>query len=189
MSLWVPPKVTAELLEERRRREAVTLNALRAENEWEQVKHWNKELARVEPNLKLVYCPDPAPVDAAAAGAKPGRWHIVRFNPGSPINFILLETPEGDYAEPGSWMFDLLRKSDLWNAQVQRERESLRRRAEDAKRRAEANFRQARDEEMADAIRAHTRTQISMNRSTPWSQNATGARAAKAHAKSRRKAA
>lgn len=188
MSLWVPPKVTAELLEERRRREAVTLNALRAENEWEQVKHWNKELARVEPNLKLVYCPDPAPVDAAAAGAKPGRWHIVRFNVGAPISFILLETPDGEFAEPGSWMFDLLAKSDLWSAQVQRERAALARRAEDAKRRSEEAFRQARDAEMVEAIKAVTRTQVSMNRSTPWSQNANGQRAAKANAK-RRKAA
>lgn len=185
--LFVPPKVAAELVEERRRREAAALDVLRSENQWEQVKHWNRELERVEPNLKLVYCPDPAPVDAVGSGAKPGRWHIVRLNPGAPISFICLETPDGGYREPGGWMFDLLREGDLWNEQVARRREELKRRAEDAKRRDEQRRREERDAEVIEAYQAATRTQVSMNRDVAWSQNASGQRAARAYRRDKRR--
>lgn len=185
-TLFVPPAVAAELVEERRRREAATLNVLREEAVYD---HWNKELRQIEPNLQLVWCPDPAPVDAAAAGAKPGRWHIVRHNPAAPMTFITLEGPDGSYREPGGWMLDKLREGDLWNAQVARDREALKRRTEDARRREEARLREERDNEVIEAYKAATRTQVSMNRDVAWSQNASGQRAARAARAAKKKAA
>jgi hypothetical protein len=34
------------------------------------------KLDRIVPGARLLYCPDPAPPDAVADGATPGRWHL-----------------------------------------------------------------------------------------------------------------
>lgn len=174
--LLLPSATARELLAERERREAEATQALREEEQWGWVQEFNRHLKSIEPYLKLVFCPDPAPLDAAAAGAQPGRWHVVRFNPGAPISFIVLQNPDGSYREPGSWVFDRIRQSDLWNDQVNRERDALIRRAEEAKERQIQADRAARDEDMVERVRAVTRTQVSMNRDTPWAQNAAGRR-------------
>src|SRR3954464_1893824 len=77
MSLWVPPKLSRELTEERHRRETMALNGLQADalDNWR--REFNRDLERIQPGMKLVWCPDPAPTEAVVMGARPGRWGII----------------------------------------------------------------------------------------------------------------
>lgn len=175
--LFVPPKVVAALQEERQRREAQALDALRAEHRWGWVKEFNHELDRVVPGMKLVWCPDPAPLDAVACGAHPARWNLIwpGFH-GGPLSVLALEDGDGGYREPGAWVFDMLARSDLWDSRVQRDQRRIRREAEVARARREERERAERDQDVLDRWLAASRTQVSMNRDVPWSQNAAGVR-------------
>lgn len=136
--------------------------------------HWNPELARIDPDLSLIR----AKHGAQAPGLKPGFWHLMRSTPGAPINLIPLEGPGGEFREPGSWMFDMIRSSDLWDGRVTRDRERKLAAAEDAKRRARLAEREARQGEILERWQAASRAQVSMNRDTPWSQSHAGKRGA-----------
>lgn len=178
MSLWVPPAASRELREETRRREAEALHGLRLDHQEEYRKEFNRDLERVWPGMRLVWCTDPAPVDAVAMGARPGRWGILMpSQTGGPGSVKPLVGPDGEsYAEPGAWVFDMLREQDWWNPEVRRERERVQEELKRAKRKREQQEHEARVEEALERYMAGTRTQVSMNRSTPWAQNASGYR-------------
>lgn len=177
MSLFLPPKVGRELMEERRRREAVALESMRRQG-W--MKEFDAELDRIVPGMVIVPCPDPAPLDAAAMGFAPGRWNLVwpGYN-GGPANVLPLEDDDGGYREPGSWVFDMLARADMWNERAMRDQRRIKREAEEAKARRLERERAERDQEVLERYAAVSRTQVSMNRSAPWSQNSAGRRGAK----------
>lgn len=80
---------------------------------------FNKELAQIDPDLQLVWAPE----NVTAPGLEPGRFHILRRNaPPTPPLLIPLETEKGEFKEPGSWMYDMLRKADLWSNRAQADR-------------------------------------------------------------------
>jgi hypothetical protein len=192
--LVLPPRLTRQLERERVEREAVTLAALRgdAQDQWR--REFNAQLERVVHGMKLMWCPDPAPVDAVAQGAFPGRWNLVwpGFN-GGPLAVLPLvltaDGPrlggEGEFVEPGSWVFDHLAESDMWSERVMRERRRIKREAEEAKRRREETERREFNLECLEAWKAVSRTQVSMNTDTPWGQNARGAALARGEARKR----
>jgi hypothetical protein len=66
-------------------------------------------------------CPDPAPVDATAIGARPGRYGLLFPSVmGGPVNVIRFSGPNDEFVEPGSWVFDMLRAHDWQNVDVMR---------------------------------------------------------------------
>lgn len=152
------------------------MQAITTEDQQHWVDDFNRELARIEPGLRLVWCPDPAPVDAVATGAKPGRWHVMRPNPGAPISLLPIVMPDGGFRQPDSSVFEELRKSDLWSSVNAEERRRARLRAEDARVRREQREREDRAQDALERWKAVSRAQVSMSRDTPWSQNAAGAR-------------
>lgn len=175
---WVPPKVSEELLEERRQREAQASLALASDMGYEWKKAFDADLQRVDPYLQLVWCPDPAPIEAAALGGKPGRWHIARHNPGAPMSLIPLIGENGEYREPGSWVFDHLKRSDLWDDRVSRHRQKMFDKLEREKENRVAREREERREELMERVAAARETRVSFNGDTPWSQNVAGRRGA-----------
>jgi hypothetical protein len=193
MSLWVPPKVSRELQEESRRREAEATKHL-LKQEW--MDKFNYELGRIVEGMQIFGVPDPAPLDLVAQGGMPGYWHLAWPSyHGGPLNIQpLVVDPvtgqprvggEGDRAEPGSWLFDWVARNDLWSDRVVRERKRIREEAERARAR---RLEQERADDVADILeryKAVSRTQVSMSRGVPWSQNHAGARAAKAASKER----
>lgn len=178
--MWTPPKVTRELIAERQQRESLALQALKAERDQSFQEEFNRELERVWPGMRLLWCPDPAPVDAVAMGARPGRWCILMpSQTGGPGSVKPLLGPSEEYVEPGSWVFDMLREQDWWNPEVRRERERVQAELARAKDKREAREREERMELMMDHVNANARTFVSMNRDTPWSQNVRGRRGVK----------
>ena len=176
-SMWVPPTVTAELHEETARREAQAIQGLVDESRWKWVRDFNRDLERVWPGMRLVWCPDPAPLDAVVMGAKPGRWGILMPSQTGGPGSVKPLLGEGDsFVEPGAWVFDMLREQDWWNPEVRRERARAQREAEQAAERRKAEERRQRDEEVMERFLAVSRAFVSMDRSTPWTQNHQGSK-------------
>lgn len=170
--LWVPPSVSREHREQTERHKAEVIEAAMrdATCDW-----WDRELQKLDPALTLIK----AHPDAEVPGLKPGYWHIVRDCTPAPPALLPLVGDDGEYVEPTSRIFDLLRAGDLQNPRAIEDR---RRKDEINERRKQAEEQQGHEdrvEEMMDRWRAATQTRVSMNQDTPWSQNVAGRRGAK----------
>lgn len=174
---WAPPKVSHQLREETVRREAHAFLGLVTDDGSDWWRDWNRDLESVCPGMRLVWCPDPAPLDAVAIGARPGRWGIlVPSMHGGPVSVKAFAGPNDERLEPGSWVFDMLREQDWQDPRVLRDRA---RAQEEADRRAEKRReeeRRERDEDVLERWLAVSRASVSMNTSVPWAQNAAGFR-------------
>lgn len=175
-NIFLPPRVSQELLNERAAREAKAMQAIQTQDDQAWVDDFNRELKRIDDHLQLVWCPDPAPIDAVAAGATPGRFHVARHNPGAPISLMVIETPDGEFRQPDSAVFEQLRKADLWSSTNAQERKRIKRDLELARERRETHEREERAAQALEMWKAVSRTQVSMNRSVPWTQNHAGGR-------------
>jgi hypothetical protein len=176
--LFVPPSVAQDLQNETARRTAEALKAVRAEHTARWVAEFNRELQNIDSHLKLVWAPDPLPVDAVGSGARPGRWHVMRHNPGTVPSFLCIED-NGEYVDPDSRVFERLRSLDWWNAEVNRDRRRVQAELERARERREAEERKQMDDQVIERYKALNTASVSMNRSTPWTQNRAGKRGAK----------
>jgi hypothetical protein len=111
--LWTPPAVSQELREETAQRKGEALKALRDEAQWKWVAEFNRDLEAVWPGMRLLWCPDPAPVEAVAMGARPGRWGILMpSQTGGPGSVKPIIGPDGEFVDPSanaSAIFDQLR--------------------------------------------------------------------------------
>lgn len=189
--LFIPPRVAHELEQETQRRQTSALGVLERAAV---CKEFDPDLQRIDPDLSMVFCPEITPqdrakggpiLDAVAAGARPGRYNVMRQAPGAPWTFKPITGPNGEFVEPTSRVFEMLKEQDWWDPAVRHVREQREQRLEDARRRREENERRERDEVAWEHWQAVSRTQVSMNRSTPWSQNHAGQRAAKGAARRR----
>jgi len=173
--LFVPPKVAYELQQETLRREAEGLRELQVEAKEKWRLEFEAELQRIDHRLfGPVWCPDPAPLDAVVMGAQPGRWHVGRWNEGAPATLLPIQGPNGEYMEPTSRVFEQLKAMDWWDDRVMRDKRKRERQMEEARIAREERERKEFDEEMYERYMAVSRTQVSMNRDTPWTQNAAG---------------
>ena len=137
--------------------------------------YWDAELKKIDEDLFMIKAAD----DATAAGLKPGYYHVIRRIAGGPPAILPIVGDEGEFVEPTSRLFDVLREGDLQNprameARRRRDEEAARRRARDKQRGHEERV-----SEMMDRWRAANQTSVSMSRDTPWSQNVAGRKGAK----------
>lgn len=126
-------------------------------------------LKRIDPLLHLVYWD----TDRPDLPFRRGYWYVIRDNPGGIPSWVEINA-DGAPIEPTSRIFDRLAQGGLWNADTVR-----RSKAAELERLAQAEADRLRaDEERTEHLRelvlAATRTQVSMNRSTPWAQNHAG---------------
>jgi hypothetical protein len=182
--LVLPPRLTRKLEQERAEREAVALAALQGDSRDQWRREFNAQLERVVHGMKLMWCPDPAPLDAVAQGAHPGRWNLVWPGySGGPLTVQPLVLRRRGAAHRrrrrvrGARVLGVrpARRVDMWDERVMRERRRIKQEAEEAKRRREEQERRDFDLECLEAWKAVSRTQVSMNTDTAWGQNARGA--------------
>lgn len=164
-------------MEQRRVREADIVLRARTDSLCEE---FNRELKRMDPYLEMIFIGD----DAMVQGAVPNRYHLSRKSPDAPATLIAITDEHGGFVEPGSAIFAKLAEGDLWSARSRRERQRAVEEAERARDRKKAREDEARRGELLERYNAAFRTQVSMNRSTPWTQNnSANARRARAQAK------
>jgi hypothetical protein len=180
--LWTPPAVADRLREETAQREGQAQEGLKDEA-WAWVEDFNRDLEQIIPGMRLKWCPDPAPVDAVAMGARPGRWGILipGIN-GGPASVNPIVGPDGCFVDPSlnaSAIFESLRAMDWWNPQVKRDRERAKDELRKATEKRKQDERDQMTEDIVETYLAKTRAFVSMNRDTPWSQNAAGRKGVK----------
>jgi hypothetical protein len=134
---------------------------------------FTRELRKIDVYLEMVYWPLRNP---ELPGFVPGCYHVVRHNPTAAGSVEALTGPDGGYMEPGSWVFEMVRRSDMWNVEAERDRARIVARAVAARDRARQREIEDRREELRDRVNAVTRTSVSMT-DVPWSQNSAGRRA------------
>lgn len=132
--------------------------------------HWQPVLADIDPLLRLWRAHE----NAHAAGVLPGYYHLVRLNEGAPMWLMPLMGPQHEFVEPTDAMLRGLRRADLQNPRVLRDRALAARREETAKERAEARDDEDRLAEAWQRVQAIRRTQVLMSPDIPWAQNAAG---------------
>lgn len=167
MALWMPSGVSRELHESNRQFSAELIAEARRDAI---LQFWTKELKQLDPYLELVQAKEDATY------MRPGFYHILRHNPGAPPTFMCVEGPNGEFMEPNSGIFDLLRRRDMWSAEASHDRKRMMQAAEAAEARRKEREREARMEELEERWKAATRAQVSMSRDVRWSQNVAGAR-------------
>lgn len=172
MTLWVP-KATRAQIEDRLQFEQELRDRM-VRQHLERVKgildQFNYELKRIDPKLEMVRAGE----DTHGTPLKPGYYHVVRWNDSAPPSVITIEGEHGEFVEPTSRVFERLALGDLWdpnNMRLLRQRERLAQQAAEKQKIADREERQA---ELVERWNAGTRTQISMNRETPWAQNHAG---------------
>lgn len=116
---------------------------------------WNEELKRIDYDLSLVLVGDDE--HARRYGLVPGCWHLKKRIPGGTDEYMPLVGPNGEYREPGGWIFEALNASDMWNPRVHRSRQEAKRKLREARRRAKELEREQRQDEMKLAARAAKR--------------------------------
>lgn len=134
--------------------------------------YWTRELQKIDPRLMMIKAKDSTTVP----GMKPGFFHVLRVNEGAPPSLIPLETPDGEFKEPDSSVFDLLRRNDLWNREAVHDRKRMTREAVDAERRRREREQNARAEELRERVKAMMSTSVSMTNARPWAQTAKARR-------------
>lgn len=181
MSIWTPPAVSRDLRGETDQRQVEALKALRDEAQWSWVEEFNRDLHNVYPGMKLLWCPDPAPVEAVAMGARPGRWGILMPSvKGGPVSVKPILGPNDEFVDPScnaSAIFESLRQGDWWSPEAKRERERAQAEAKRMKKRREQQERDDFNQEVLEHYLAKSRAFVSM--SGPWAQNQSGRKAIK----------
>ena len=149
----------------------------------DEVKHWTRELKRVDENLELVWFPE----NATHPAIVPGRFHIVEQRPlPTPPNVLPLvagcangNPDDQGYIEPGSWMFEWLKANDHWSERTKRQREEANEKAETARKRAIEREKEEMAIEIDERVKALLNPGVSMSKSANrgWSRRASARRA------------
>lgn len=175
--LWVPdhikprrdPKVSKQHAEGTRAWEQQVLSCMHMTGPVQD--HWNPELQKIDPNMRLAQAYD----RAECVGVMPGFWHFMRLrNPArhEMLMIVPLRNPvDNGFIEPSSAMLEALRMCDLQNDRAVEARIINDRRAAASAERAKENEVEERRDEGRERYLAASRTQILTSTDVPWSQN------------------
>jgi hypothetical protein len=171
MSLYLPPWVV-----ERRRREfeAAIWRNVTAQDPLAQ--KYTVLLQRIGPGLAIVKAHDTIHDDVPL---RPGFYHFLQKPDDAPLQVTALESGDGGFAEPGGWIFDALARGNLRERRVRDRLEQRDRAEQDEIVRERERRNEDRRQHLKEAVNAAVRTQVSMSRDRPWSQNVAGRRGAK----------
>lgn len=174
MSLWVPPSAR----DDRENRAWAYGREREVDRELgrqlSHVRDLERRLQDIDPQLSLVL----AQPNAQHPDLLPGRWHLIRDNSdrGELPTVIQIAGPNGEYEEPSHAAVDNLLKADLWRGDAKEQRKRIQAYELAQREKVRAAQEEERRHEIAERIRSATETQISLNRSSPWSQNVSGRR-------------
>jgi len=124
--------------------------------------HYNPMLKRIDERLELVKAHERV---AEGSPMKAGYYHILLHAPGHPTTVLPLEYDNGEYREPGSWMFPFLEEQDMWNDRARRASRNRQERIRDAGARERERESQERVAEYNERWKSANSTQILVKRS------------------------
>lgn len=163
--MWLPESTRSELARDQKAIAEMTLID-------EACKHFTAELRQIDPDLELVKASN----NANVPGLLPGYWHILHKGP--PVDLHALQGPNGEFREPGSWMYQWLLEQDGWNDRTKKINRERAEKAESAKQRELNREREDRIEEMNERWYHATHESISFSPTKrPWAARAGARRA------------
>jgi len=124
--------------------------------------HYNQELRRIDPRLELVRAKDQV---EEGSPMKPGYYHILLHAPGHPTTILPCEYDNGEYREPGSWMYPYLEEQDMWNDRARRASRNRQERIREAAARERERESQDRIADYNERWKSANSTQILVKRS------------------------
>lgn len=131
----------------------------------DELAEYNRELKQIDERLELIWAPESVTNPALV----PGRFHVLRRNPPpAPPGLYPLQHQDGSFREPGSWMYDWLRRNDMWNDRAQAERERIVRDLERAKQKRREQEREEIAWEIDQRLRAKESPSVLFSTAAPW---------------------
>lgn len=182
--LYVPAKTAREIEKEKWAEQRARWRAVLSELfdfDDPVCQEWNPRLRDIDPLLRLGRARGRVQVPEFG-WVRAGFYHWVRDNDetgAAPTISQPITTTDDQFREPDSGVLEELRQSDLRHPLVWAELMERRGRAERAEEEWLAAEREERQAEIVDRFLAATRTQVSLNRDVPWSQNHAGRRGAR----------
>jgi hypothetical protein len=165
--LYLPPEVAAA-----RRREFAQEIDKRCDLADPLARHFTKLLQQINPRLMMVRARE---LIAPGTPLIPGYYHLLCANDDAPLS-VFAVNENGAYCEPDSRVFERLAAGDLHDPRTMRRYRDMQREAQRADERDAQRADEERREHVRDLVNAATRTQISTDRTRPWTQNASGRR-------------
>lgn len=154
--LWAPPGVGVEA----RADEAELMQQVFEEQYVRAM--YEPDLKAIDPNLELRKAQNTV---TPGNGLKAGYWHIIRHEPGFVSYVTPLEWADGSPREPGSWMFEMMAREDMWSNRSRREVAERNRKLMEAREREERREAQDRAGEFDERWKSANSTQILVPRS------------------------
>jgi hypothetical protein len=136
------------------------------------VEEFNKALREIDPYLELVWVGEKADFP----GLIPGRWHVVRRNPGAPDDYKPIVGPDDEYMDPHSGVFEQLARDDMWRGDAKERRYKLRCQEQAARQRQRDREAEDRRLEFAERLKALTNPGVSFAEAGKWKYRAAARR-------------
>lgn len=171
--LFLPPKVHASLLEERRQFAADLFNVTYVDDT---CVRWNRELRRLDERLSMRRAYD-TPV--LGMPLEPGLYHLIRDCENAPPSVTPVRGPDGGFTEPPGGLLEQLKGMDMQNPNVVRMRARIQALEAERVERHKEELREERIDETLERWKAASETRVSFNPDAPWSQGVAGRRGAK----------
>lgn len=124
--------------------------------------HWNRELRRIDPRLRMVKAHDRV---AEGSPLKAGYYHVVLDAPGHPSTVMPVEYDDGSFRELGSHVFTMLEENDMWNDRAVRASRNRQQRLREASERQRQRESEDRAAHFNERWKSANRTQIHVKRS------------------------
>lgn len=128
------------------------------EAEAEKLNYFNYELAKIDPDLKVVM----AKPGADHPDIKPGYYHLIRVLPQGAYIRIIEDPVTGEWRDLDSSIFQIAQEDDLWNDRTQRELAARRKRADEARQKAQQREAMERAHDFDERLHNAMTTQISV---------------------------
>ncbi len=155
--LWIPPAAVAKHKATSQQFTA----ALMAEAEVVgRVRHFNREIQKIDPYIEIVKADD----NARHPALRPGYYHLVRRPPVGMPAIVAHEGPNGEFRDLDSGILQTLRNSDMWNSERQRDRDKRIKAAQRAQERQEEREREERVDEIMDRFKSRSGTSVLLPR-------------------------
>jgi hypothetical protein len=157
----MPTLYLPQSMQEESRRDKAAMAAMIEEVE-STLAEFNAELRKIDPYLRMIRA---LPVVSPESGLIANYYHVVRDEPNSPLFVTPLMWDNGEYREPGSWVFPYIQGQDMWNDRAQKDRQKRREAFKAAEQNRKNREAQARAAEFDDRLKHAENVHISVPRS------------------------
>jgi hypothetical protein len=167
--MWLPPRISHQLADRTRSFNADVLRSCALDDGDPVLVEYTRRLQEYSPRLLMVRAHEHV---VPGVPMKPGYYHVLVRLDDAPYTIAVVEGEDGEFVVPTSRVFERLAAGDMTQRRNLDRFAHVQRDEHDANEREKRTDREERREHVRDLVNAYTRTSVSMNPDTPWTQNA-----------------